>query len=286
MNVAASRGCPWRCNWCAKPTWGRGYRARPAEAVAAEVAALRARGVDRIAFTDDVFALKPGWLRSYAQASRGAALPYRCLTRADLLQDAAFARDLAASGCDEVWIGAESGSDAVLAAMDKDGTVAEIERAAANLAAHGIRRGFFLQLGYPGESMADVDATIAMVRRVRPEAIGVSVSYPLPGTVFHDRVASRMRKRNWDASMTNEVLFQTDLPQQYYDAVRELLRAEHAIVGFRPVLSRQGARRALALARHAGAWLGAEARIARYRLPSKARTSSTQSSPTGAVGGR
>ncbi len=263
-NVAASRGCPWRCNWCAKPTWGRSYRARPAEGVADEVRALRERhGVDQVWFTDDVFALKPGWLGRYADAMRGAEVPYRCLTRADLLQDPGFAADLARSGCVEVWIGAESGSDRVLTAMDKDGTVAEIERAAANLRAHGIRRGVFLQLGYPGESHDDVLATVRTVRRLRPEAIGISVSYPLPGTVFHERVAAQLGRTNWRSSMANEVLYDAPYPQAYYDAARELLRAEHAVLTFTlaPTLTRAGLRRAAGLVKHAVTWPAARGRM-------------------------
>jgi len=260
VNVSTARGCPYRCNWCAKPTWGRSYHVRPVEAVVAELAALRAAwSPDRIWFTDDIFAIRPAWLRAFRE--QVDPVPFRCLTRADLVKDPAYVADLAAAGCVEVWLGAESGSDRVLAAMDKDGTVAEIERAAGLLRDHGIRRGFFLQLGYPGETREDVERTIGMVRALQPEELGISVSYPLPGTVFHERVAAQLGDRNWTRSMENRVLFRATYPQPFYDAAREVLRAEHAVFSFRPELSRKGLRRAAGAAWHAARWPAQRAKM-------------------------
>ncbi|MDP2317326.1 MAG: radical SAM protein [Pseudomonadota bacterium] len=255
MNVSTARGCPYRCNWCAKPTWGRTYHVRPPEHVAAEVRALVSRyGVDRVWFTDDIFAIKPVWLRKYRECIGDTPVPYRCLTRVDLLQDEAYVADLAASGCREVWVGVESGAQHVLDAMDKDCTVAEMRRASGLLRDHGIRRGFFLQLGYPGETYQDVLATARLIRELGPEEIGVTVSYPLPGTPFHDRVKDRLRATNWAAAMDNEVLFESDYPQAFYDAARELIRSEHALIRFQPDLSRQGARRAAGAMYHLCRW--------------------------------
>ncbi len=263
MNVSTARGCPYRCNWCAKPTWGRTYHMRPAEHVAAEVRALVGRyGVDRIWFTDDIFAIKPAWLTSYRRCVRDSPVPYRCLTRVDLVRDAAYVADLAASGCREVWMGVESGAQHVLDAMDKDCTVDEMRRASGLLRDHGIRRGFFLQLGYPGETYADVLATLRLIRELQPDELGITVSYPLPGTPFHDRVKERLKATNWASAMDNEVLFEADYPQAFYDAARELLRAEHALIRFEPELSRHGARRAAGALYHAARWPFQRAKLA------------------------
>lgn len=255
MNVSTARGCPYRCNWCAKPTWGRSYRVRSVTSVVAEIAALRARWKpDQLWFTDDIFAIRPAWLREFRSEMESDPIPYRCLTRVDLLRDEAYVKDLAASGCREVWLGAESGSQSVLDAMDKECTIAEIERASSLLRAHGIRRGFFLQLGYPGERYADVLATAAMVRRLAPDEIGISVSYPLPGTVFHERVRSQLAATNWSDAMENAVLYDAPFPQRFYDVARELLRSEHAVMNFRWESSRQGVRRAAGAAYHLARW--------------------------------
>lgn len=232
LNVWTARGCPYRCNWCAKPVWGRSYAVRSPERVASELAMLRERyGPDRIWFTDDIFGLRPKWLRSLRAVleERGQApLPYRCLNRADLVKDPAYVADLAATGCDTVWLGAESGSDSVLLAMDKDESTAEIRRGTRLLREAGIRVCWFLQLGYPGETLAEVEATVAMVDELRPDEIGVSVSYPLPGTAFHERVAPSLKATQWQASMDNRTLFEAPYPDRFYAAAKEVLRSTHS----------------------------------------------------------
>jgi anaerobic magnesium-protoporphyrin IX monomethyl ester cyclase len=258
LNISTARGCPYTCNWCAKPTWGRSYAVRSAARVAQEIDRLRGSlAPDRIWFTDDIFAIKPEWLRQF-RAELKHPIPYRCLSRADLLEDPAYAEDLRATGCWEVWIGAESGSDEILRAMDKGSKVAEIERARDNLRARGIGVGFFLQLGYPGEGLEEVNATIDLVRRLRPEQIGVSVSYPLPGTVFHDRVAHSMVDTHWEQAMDNRPLFQAPFTGEFYAAAKEVLRSTHSVgqarVNLRELIQTRdprSARRVLGSAWHA-----------------------------------
>ncbi len=245
LNVWTARGCPYRCNWCAKPTWGRSYNARSPERVAAEIATLR-RTVrpDRLWFTDDIFALKPEWLSAFRSAldgagsSGGAVTPYRCLSRPDLLASGRYVADLAATGCRQVWLGAESGSDSVLRAMDKECSVADVTAAVGHLRDHGIAVGLFLQLGYPGESVDDVMATVDMIRRLAPDEIGVSVSYPLPGTPFHARVRDSMRDAHWSGSMENRPLFEAPYPPAFYGAAKALLRSTHSAGQTRAVLAR------------------------------------------------
>ena len=260
LNISTARGCPYRCNWCAKPTWGRTYHVRPAEKVAAEVHRAVELGADRIWFTDDIFAIKLDWLRRY-HAALGGAVPYRCLTRPDLVKDPAYVAELAASGCREVWMGVESGAQHVLDAMDKDTSLDDIRRASGLLRDAGIRRGFFLQLGYPGERYEDVLATAALIRELRPEELGITVSYPLPGTPFHEAVRAQLGSTNWRSAMDNEVLFQATYPQPFYDAAREVLRAEHAVLQFKPELSRRGVRRAAGVAWHLARWPVERARL-------------------------
>ena len=229
LNVSTSRGCPFRCNWCAKPTWGRTLAVRRADLVADEVRrAMSMWGPDRIWFTDDIFALQPSWLQEYREALQGDRFPYRALCRVDLLEQPSYADDLAATGCEEVWVGAESGSDRVLAAMDKGVTVEQITRAVQAAHQRGIRVGLFLQLGYPGETLVDVSRTIAMVERLSPDEIGVSVSYPLPGTLFYEHVAESLGETHWKGSMENRPLFGATYTDGFYGVAKEVLRSTHS----------------------------------------------------------
>jgi anaerobic magnesium-protoporphyrin IX monomethyl ester cyclase len=258
MNLVSTRGCPYHCNWCAKPIYGQRYAVRSPERVADEMDSLRRRfAPDHFNFVDDIFGLVPGWVERFAAAvlARGARTPFRCLSRADLLSEPVV-RALAKAGCATVWIGAESGSQKVLDAMEKGTRVEQIREAARRLQAAGIQVGFFLQFGYPGETRDDVERTLQLVRECRPDDIGVSVSYPLPGTKFHARVAAEMgAKRNWSDSDDLAMLYRGPFPTAFYRSLHRVLHSEFRLRRLREGRApRRGRlRRLAALAYHAAA---------------------------------
>ncbi len=230
LNLVSSRGCPYRCNWCAKPVFGSSYHFRSPERIAGEMLRLKREfGAEHIWFADDIFALSPHWTRSFADAVEriGAAIPFKMQSRCDLMtRDTVGA--LRRAGCVEVWMGAESGSQKILDAMDKGTRVEHIFEARENLRRHGIRAGFFLQFGYPGETLDDIEQTIRMVREAVPDDVGISVSYPLPGTKFYDRVAAELgEKVNWRDSDDLDMMFRGAYSTEFY---RELAAALHAEV--------------------------------------------------------
>src|SRR5580704_10273791 len=228
-NLVASRGCPFHCNWCAKPIYGNKFLLRSAESVAQETQLLKHQyGVEHLWFADDIFALNRRWVIEFADAveRRDAAIPFKIQSRADLMTYDTVAA-LKRAGCEEVWMGAESGSQVILDAMDKGLTVASVHRASERLRAAGIRAAFFLQFGYPGETLTEIEETIALVRRCRPDDIGVSVSYPLPGTVFHQRVQEQLgEKRNWIDSQDLSVMFSAAYTDEFYRSLRNALHYE------------------------------------------------------------
>jgi anaerobic magnesium-protoporphyrin IX monomethyl ester cyclase len=229
LNLASSRGCPYRCNWCAKPIHGNRYHAHSPQRVAAEMLELKQRfQPDHIWFSDDIFALSPRWTNEFAAAVERihARTPFKMQSRCDLMtRDTVVA--LRRAGCEEVWMGAESGSQRILDAMDKDIRVEEIHAARENLRANGIRACFFLQFGYPGETWADIEATIRMVRETAPDDVGVSVSYPLPGTKFHQIVSAQIgAKANWSDSADLAMIFQGEFSTAFYRALADAVHAE------------------------------------------------------------
>ncbi|MEO8084836.1 MAG: radical SAM protein [Ardenticatenales bacterium] len=230
LNAVSTRGCPFHCNWCAKPIWGQRYAMRSPEAVADELAALkRDHAPDHVWFADDIFGLRPSWTAAFgaAVAERGASTPFTIQSRVDLISPEA-ADGLARAGCVEVWLGVESGSQAILDAMDKGIRVADVRPAVERLRGRGIRVGFFLQLGYPGEGWSDILATAALVRDVVPDAIGVSVSYPLPGTPFHQRVADQVAAHaHWRDSTDLAMLFAGTFTTPFYRALHGQFHREH-----------------------------------------------------------
>jgi len=229
LNLVASRGCPYRCNWCAKPISGDRFHVRPADAVVSEIVELKNNyGAQHLWFSDDIFALDHRWTTQFASEveKRACAIPFKVQARADLMSDETVDA-LRRSGCFEVWMGVESGSQAVLDAMEKGLKVEHAKDAARRLKAAGIRACYFLQFGYPGEGWKEIQQTVSLVRATRPHDIGVSVSYPLPSTRFHARVQTELgRKRNWKDSDDLCVMFKAAYTDAFYHALRDALHAE------------------------------------------------------------
>jgi radical SAM superfamily enzyme YgiQ (UPF0313 family) len=183
---------------------------------------------DHIWFADDIFALSQSWTRSFADAvdETGAALPFKMQSRCDLMTRDTVA-SLKRAGCKEVWMGAESGSQKILDAMEKGTRIEQIYQARENLRRHGIRACFFLQFGYPGETPEDIDKTVRMVRETAPDDIGVSVSYPLRGTRFYDRVAAELgEKENWSESGDLAMMFRGTFSTEFYRELAESLHTQ------------------------------------------------------------
>ncbi|HLZ10441.1 MAG TPA: radical SAM protein [Chloroflexota bacterium] len=227
VNLVSSRGCPYHCNWCAKPIWGQRYHARDPRTVADEVAWLRSTiAPDHLWFADDILGLKPGWIQEFAEEidHRGIRTPFKSLNRADLVIKGNTAVALARAGAQTVWLGAESGSQAVLDAMEKGTRVEQIADATRRLHAAGIKVGFFLQFGYPGETLADIEQTLHLVRWCKPDDIGVSVSYPLPGTKFHAAVREQLgQQQNWIDSDDLAMLYHGPFGTAFYRKLHQVV---------------------------------------------------------------
>ena len=229
LNIVASRGCPYRCNWCAKPIYGDSFHGRSPEAVALEMRELREEfGIDHLWFADDLFGINPRWVQELAgHVERlGAAVPFKMQSRADLVpRPTAVA--LGRAGCVEVWMGVESGSQKILDSMEKGIRVEQIAQARENLRENGIRACYFLQFGYPGETWDDIEKTIQMVRETRPDGLGISVSYPLPGTKFYERVREQLgEKTNWIDSEDLSMMFKGAYTSEFYRALHDALHAD------------------------------------------------------------
>ncbi|MBZ5514395.1 MAG: B12-binding domain-containing radical SAM protein [Acidobacteriia bacterium] len=231
LNVVASRGCPYRCNWCAKPIYGDSFHLRSAASVASEMEVLKqSYGAEHLWFADDIFGLKARWVLDLADQvqRRQAAVPFKMQSRVDLMKEEVV-EALRRAGCMEVWMGAESGSQQILDAMEKGTQVEQIRRATESLRRAGMRACFFLQFGYPGETWADIQKTIELVRETRPDDIGVSVSYPLPGTAFYERVREQLgAKTNWLDSQDLSMMFRGTYTSEFYRALHDALHAEAA----------------------------------------------------------
>ena len=229
VNMVTTRGCPFHCNWCAKPIWGQRYAMRSPANVAEEMALVKSRiEPDHIWFADDIFGLQPKWVEEFAAEvrARDASVPFMIQSRADLMTEKAVTA-LAQAGCVEVWMGAESGSQKILDAMDKGIQVEQVVRARELLRRSGIRACYFVQFGYPGETFDDILATAALIRNTLPDDIGVSVSNPLPGTKFYDMVKAQLgEKDHWQDSDDLAMMFEGTYTTPFYRILHKLIHRE------------------------------------------------------------
>ncbi|GAB4489883.1 MAG: radical SAM protein [Saprospiraceae bacterium] len=227
LNLATTRGCPFKCNWCAKPIYGNRYNSRSPERVASEIQMLIEKfGARHFWMADDIFGLKPGWVQRFRDLvlEKNLKFEYKIQSRVDLLLKEDTIDALAASGLRQVWVGAESGSQKILDAMDKGTRVEEIREATKLLKKKGIEVCFFLQFGYLGETKADIEATLDLVEELMPDDIGISVSYPLPGTKFHEKVKNLLgEKQNWTVSDDLAMMYPATYSPEFYRRLHRLM---------------------------------------------------------------
>ncbi|MDX1501074.1 MAG: radical SAM protein [Thermoanaerobaculia bacterium] len=229
LNLASTRGCPFHCNWCAKPIWGQQYAMRSPANVAEEMELVkRTLRPDHLWFSDDIFGLQPRWVAEFADEveARDASIPFMIQSRVDLMTEKAV-DGLARAGCVEVWMGVESGSQKILDAMDKGTRLEQVPAARKRLRKAGIKACFFIQFGYPGETFEDIMATVRVVRETLPDDIGISVSYPLPGTKFYEMVRRQLGdKDHWDDSNDLAMMFRGTYETPFYRHLHNLLHRD------------------------------------------------------------
>ncbi|MDQ7023958.1 MAG: radical SAM protein [Anaerolineae bacterium] len=230
MNLVTTRGCPFHCNWCAKPIWGQKYNSRSPLTVVQEMKWLKENfQPDHIWFVDDIMGIRDLWIEEFADLldEHDAHIPFKSLNRADLLLRGKTIPALARAGADIIWIGAESGSQKILDAMDKGTQVEQIYEATKKAHEHGIKVAFFLQFGYPSETREDIELTLQMVRDLMPDDIGISVSYPLPGTPFYETVRSELGRENWYDSQDMAMLYQGPFRTGFYRQLHKVVHKDY-----------------------------------------------------------
>ncbi|MGI0072103.1 MAG: B12-binding domain-containing radical SAM protein [Thermoplasmata archaeon] len=218
--VLTSRGCPFDCSWCSKPTFGRTFRQQSPERVVAELRALKERyRVDYVRFCDDVFGVSRAWIDRLLTllAAEDLRLRWECLARVDLLKPDLLSR-MRSVGLERVYVGVESGSQKMLDLMNRGTRLAQVERTAAALRDEGIRQFWFLMLGFPGETLEDIEATLQLFRRFSPEEYSVSIAVPVPGTRFYESVKDRLtgKARSTPRSGGASLLFEAAYPETLY----------------------------------------------------------------------
>jgi anaerobic magnesium-protoporphyrin IX monomethyl ester cyclase len=222
LHILSSRGCPFGCAWCSRAVFGRTVRQRSVENVIKELSVLwNLYHPDSIWFADDTFTINETWIGNFSDTviHSGNIVPFRCFTRADKVTPAMLAK-LKSAGCRLIHLGVESGSQQVLDAMNKGQKVETIRKASKYIHEAGIEINYFIMFGYPGEKLQDIRATENLIQEAKPESVGFSIAYPVPGTEFYKSVKDCLAEDIdflWEKT-TQDVqrMFRTEFPLAYY----------------------------------------------------------------------
>ena len=194
VSLITARGCPYRCTWCSHSVFGYTHRRRSPANIADEIECiLDTYQPDMLWFADDVFTIhRRGFFGLAAELKRrGIRVPFETISREDRLNEEVV-RTLAEMGCFRLWIGSESGSQRVLDAMERRTNVERVQEMTHLLQRYGIQVGMFIMLGYEGETLADLEATVAHLKKANPDVFLSTVAYPIKGTPYYEAVAERV----------------------------------------------------------------------------------------------
>lgn len=195
VNLITARGCAYRCNWCSHSVFGHTHRRRSWLDCANEVEWIdQTYRPDQLWYSDDVFTISHPWLEKFAAElkGRGIRLPFETISRADRMMNEEAVRTLADMGCYRIWIGAESGSQRILDAMQRGVKKEQVRYAVKTAQKFGIEVGMFLMWGYEGETFADVEQTVEFVSEVRPDIFFTTLAYPIMNTGYYEKVRARV----------------------------------------------------------------------------------------------
>ncbi len=159
--VVTGRGCPHHCAFCdVGPLWDNRTYLRGVDNVIGELELLRRTyGRERVSLADDTFSLKRGRTEALLDRMETLDLEWSCLSRVDKLDEALLVR-MAGAGCDALFLGIESGSDAVLARIGKKFGIEEATEKAAMAAKHMKKVVASYIWGFPFETMDDFKSTL------------------------------------------------------------------------------------------------------------------------------
>ena len=226
-SLSTQRGCPYTCKWCSTAVYGQSYRRRPPKLVVEEIKSLiNIYNVQGIWFVDDVFTVSHKWLKSLHEEIKNQAISiqFECITRAERLNDEILdiLKDM---GCFRIWIGAESGSQKIINAMDRKVDIHKVREMINLTQKKGMQAGTFIMVGYPGEGLKEVKETVEHLKLATPSHLTATIAYPINGTSLYEEVKDQLTTEiDWPNQTDRELDFMRKHPRKFYGyALRYIL---------------------------------------------------------------
>lgn len=212
--LVSSRGCVYWCDFCSTVRmFGRGYRMRSPKNVVDEMQMVHEKfGVDQVTFYDDAFSVDRNRVIKICEElhARKLKIMWDCGTRVDMV-DKELMQTMKDAGCIAVWLGVESGSEAILGAMNKKIKLDQTRLAYKTAQKVGLITIANVVLGFPGETEQSAKETVNFLKQLNPDDVGFYVATPYPGTPMYDEVVKNgwLRVTDFDKYDTAGPTFET-----------------------------------------------------------------------------
>ena len=199
--IAASRGCPFACDFCynsAVRRFGGGYVHRTVESVVEEV---RTKATRHIMFIDDNFIGSPAFTRELLAALRPMRLKWSAAVSANILDMPDLLDLMTETGCQSLFVGFESVNPESLSGVGKgQNKVSRFEALVEALHSRGIMINASFVFGLDADDVSTFDRTVAWAVANKIETVTSHIATPYPGTPFYDRMRREGRIIDEDLS--------------------------------------------------------------------------------------
>lgn len=214
--IMTTYGCPYNCDFCAKPIFGHNFRRRGIDNIIEEIHDIKSFGYEGLWIADDCFTLDLNHVRAFCERMirDDLRMKWTCLSRTEPipLEDVKL---MQRSGCSKVFFGLESGSDEVLILMNKHSTVEAAEKMLDLFTRCGIETAGFFMVGYPGETYETIETTFAWALKLPLNEISFTIPFPLPGTKLFEKVCGIKDNEDWSYENENRMIYQSEFDEAY-----------------------------------------------------------------------
>jgi radical SAM superfamily enzyme YgiQ (UPF0313 family) len=196
ISICSSRGCPFRCTYCASGlVMGKRYRYRSLEDVFDELTHWYGQGVRDFSFVDDGFTAKRQRVFDFCDGLERLGLTGCRLScdngiRADQMDRELLTR-MREVGFWRMGIGVEAGTQQILRRLKKGEKLERIRESIALACELGYNVMLFFLAGSPGETMADVERSFELALEYPVDAVSFNNIIPYPGTEMYDEISSQ-----------------------------------------------------------------------------------------------
>jgi radical SAM superfamily enzyme YgiQ (UPF0313 family) len=186
--IITSRGCPFKCTFCDRPHLGEKFRARSAENILAELEKCLKMGITKFLFYDDTFTINKERVIELCDkiVEKKLRMNWNIRTRVDVVDEEIIAA-LSRAGCQGIHYGVESGTEKILAVLNKNITLEKIKKAFQLTKKYKIPTLAYFMIGNPHETLEDIHTTFNFMKELDPDYAHLTVLIPFPGTKIYQQ---------------------------------------------------------------------------------------------------